>query len=262
MKIKNLIFISLIISLIFISGCGSDIDCSLEDTTYKKYKFDEDTNECVIDKSIPQNSPTNGVIEDGETYCNAPEDVPKDHPDEDLGCDGNLGEYIDKVCNEQKECVFTQNEKVVENTISKELKNSDIVFDVRTNYNEPYILNTDDENNIELDITLFKFPQSSVNIKNIIVQEIKLEDSYSKLLGNIEYNEKISKIGDKLPTKKISLSDTTRYESSQSVKVKLIVTYTKETLDRDGKIIKTEDKIETLIESLPKITIINPNFYD
>lgn len=262
MKIKNLIFLFLTISLVIISGCGTDIDCSLENTNYKKFKLEESTGECVIDKSIPKNRPDNGIIEDGETYCNAPKDVPKDYPDEKLGCDGNLGKYIEKACNKQKECIFTQNEKVIENIISKELKNSEIVFDVRTKYNEPYILNLEKENKIELDITLFKFPQTSTNIKNIIVKEIKLEDSTSKLLGNIIYDEQMSELGDKLPIKKISLAETTKYETLQSIKIKLIVSYSKETLDRDGKVVKTEDKIETLIGSLPKITMINPNFYE
>lgn len=260
-KIKNIIFLFLAISLIFLAGC-SNPDCSSQDTTYKKYKFDEKLGECAIDKSIPQNQPDNGIIEDGETYCNAPQDVPKDYPDEALGCNGEIGKYLEKSCNDKKECVLTQNEKVVENTISKELKNSEIVFDVRTTYNNPFILNTEDLNKIEFEITLFKFPQAYTNIKNIIVQELKLEDTNSRVLGNVEYNEKLSTIGDKLPIKKVSLAATSKYETELSMKIKLIVSYTKETLDKDGSVLRSEDKIETLTESLPRITIINPDFYD
>ena len=107
---------------------------------------------------------------------------------------------------------------------------------------------------------MFKFPSTSSHISNVLVKEMKIENSAGVLLASVIYNEELSGIGEKLSTNKISLGDTKKYYSKDSLKMKLDVSYTKESLDSKGEVTKTENKIETLTASLGRVEIINPNF--
>ena len=44
------------------------------------------------------------------------------------------------------------------------------------------------------------------------------------------------------------------------LKLKVVVSYIKDTYDREGVVIKSEPKLETLTNTLGVWTIINPNF--
>lgn len=258
MNKKNIIlFLMLLSTFFFFSACSSSEECP-QDTTYEKFSYDEDLDKCVS-KIIDKDVCGNGVVEEGEDSCNCPKDVSK--TDKKYGCSGVLGDYLEKSCNSKKECVYSQNDKVIEETKSIQFKNSDLTFDLRATLNNPYILNVEDNNSIEFEITLFKFGNSEKNYKNIIIKELKIEDSSSVILGNIEYNENLESIDSKTTLQKIELKDIDKYEAKESLKIKLIVSYLVETLD-GGQVTKTENKIETLTSSLGRITIINPNFYE
>lgn len=255
----NIFFIFVLFALIF-SGCSKE-DCSLKDTTYKKYSYDDTLKQCVVSKTIKENVCGNAVIETGETFCNCPKDVIQTHPT--LGCTGTLGTYLEKGCSEEKMCVLKQNEKVVMQPKSVEFKNSDITFNTIFNLNLPYIQNSFDENKVEIEVKLFKLNTQSVNIKNIIVKEITFEDANSIILATAVYNEQIDMSKYTLSKKVVEFSDVSKYEKKEAIKVKLVVTYDKEYLDSTGKVIKNENsKIETLIGSLGTWTIINPNLYE
>jgi len=258
-EVKSLLFLFVILSLLFFSGC-SDVDCTKKDTTYEKYSFSEQEDKCVISSRIEKDECGNGIAEDGETYCNCKKDVSKTHPE--FGCDGDIGDYLEKSCNDDtKECDLFQNKKVIEEEKSLQFKNSDVIFDVRVTLMNPFILNSADKNKIKVDISLFKLPSISNNIKNIVIKEFKIENSQGVLLGNKVYNEQISNIGDKVSTVEIALNDIKKYSSLETLRVKLDVSYTKDTISR-GEVVKTEDKIETLISSIGRVEIINPNFYE
>lgn len=260
MKFKfNIFFIFVLFALIF-SGCSKE-DCSLKDTTYKKYSYDETSKTCVVSKTIKENVCGNTIVEDKETFCNCPKDVIKTHPTQ--GCTGTLGTYLEKSCSIEKTCVLKQNEKVVMQPKSVEFKNSDLTINTIFKLNLPYIQNSYDENKIELEVKLFKLNTQGVNIKNIEVKEISFEDANAIMLGNVVYNEKIDMTNNLLSKKIIGFSDVSKYEKKEAIKIKMIVTYDKEYLDSSGKVTKTElNKIETLIGSLGTWTIINPNLYD
>ncbi len=253
---KSFFLIAISSILILFSGC-SDPDCSSQDTTYTKYTYDEESGQC-LGKEIQKDVCGNGVIEDGETYCNCEKDVPKVHPI--YGCDGELGEYLEKSCQKDK-CILTQNEKVIEQTKTIEFKNSDLTIEGKFLINNPLILNTNDKNGIQTTLSLFK-TSSTYDIKNIIVKELKIENSKNIEFGYEQYNKPLAKIGDKLETRKISIADTAEYETKETLKVKIVVSYTKETVNSDGETIKSEEKIETLSGSLGYIPLINPNFYE
>lgn len=142
-----------------------------------------------------------------------------------------------------------------------EFKNSDITINSKISYNQPYVFNTEKENEIEIEMSLFKTRTNS-NIKNLIVKELRIENTASTLLASTSYTEGLSKIGDKLSNKKLTLSQINGYEKKVNLRLKLEVTYTLEYLDRDGVVTKTEKKVETLQESLSGFHLINPNFYE
>ncbi len=260
MKFKFNIFFIFVLFLLIFSGCSKE-DCSLKDTTYKKYSYDETSKTCVVSKTIKENVCGNTIIEDKETFCNCPKDVIKTHPT--AGCTGTLGTYLEKSCSEEKTCVLKQNEKVVMQPKSVEFKNSDFTINGVFNLNLPYIQNTYDDNKIEIELKLFKVNTQSVNIKNIIVKEVTFEDANAILLGTVVYNEEIDMAKSSLSKKSIAFSDVSKYEKKEAIKIKMVVTYNKEFLDSTGKVTKTETaKIETLTGSLGTWTIINPNLYE
>ncbi len=257
MKSFKSFFLIIIASfLILLSGC-SEPDCSSQDTTYTKYTLDEESGLC-LPTQIPKDVCGNGIIEDDETYCSCAKDVDKKTPE--IGCDGELGEYLEKTC-QKDQCILTQNEKVIEQTKTIEFKNSDLTIEGKFIINNPLILNTNDKNGIQTSLSLFK-TSSTYNIKNINVKELKIENSKNIEFGFEEYNQQFSKVGDKLETRKISLADTADYETKESLKVKIVVSYTKETLNSANEVSKSEEKIETLSGSLGYIPLINPNFYE
>lgn len=262
MKFKKFsLFLLVALSLFLFSGCGEEIDCSSQDSTYIKYKLNEDTDICEVAKEIPEDECGNEIPEEGETYCNCPKDVGKSHPK--LGCFGSKGTYLNKSCDDfTKTCVLSQNNKVVKETKSLEFKNSDLVFNTRAEYNTPFILHTVENNEISLEISLLKFGSSSKNYKNIFVKELRIEDSKSNILATIDYDQQVTGVGSTLKPMSTALADTKEYDFTSTLKFKLVVSYEIEYLDSQGYVTKTVPKIETLSSSLSKFKIINPNFYE
>ncbi len=258
MKSRYIFSIFLLLLMLVFAGCSEE-DCSLQDSTYEKFSYDNDKGECV-GQTIKKDVCGNGVADGDETYCSCPKDVAQAHPT--LGCKGSKGDYLEKSCDTPtKTCILSQNDQVVETTKSVELKNSDLIFDARINYYMPFIINSFDENRLELDISLFKFPSSSSNMKNIVVNEVKVEDSRGNLLGNAIYGESIVAVDDKLKIKRIELAGTSKYETIETIKIKLDVSYDKEYLDTKGVPTgKVDNKREILSASISKFEIINPTF--
>ncbi len=253
-------FLFLLILVIFISGCGtSEEDCKKLDTTYKKYYLDEESGECLY-KTLKKDICGNGVIEEGETYCNCPKDVDKSNPK--LGCDGVLGDYLEKTCNkETKKCEYFQNNKVVLETKVLEFKNSDIIIEGEFKLNRPFIINSADNNVLSVKLSLFNILESSnKKITNIKVKSISIINGKNILFGNFDFNKNLNNIGDELPEAKIKLNDISSYKSRENLKIKLVISYIKTYIGSNGEITKTENKVETLSQSLGYWEIINPNF--
>lgn len=259
MKFKTLFFTLFLATTLIFAGCSSDVDCSGEDTKYIQYIYDKDTKLCVVANQVQKNVCGNGVIEDGENYCTCSKDVQKSHPT--LGCDGTLGDYLEKSCNVDKKCTLTQNNKVVEQIKSSEFKNSDLILSGRFKLNKPFIQNSDDSNVIESSLELFKYPSTSSIISDVVVNEIIVENSAGILFASQELNKPLSTLGSSLDKIYLDLADVTKYYSKESLKVKVIVSYTKDSLSSSGEITKSEDKKETLTASLGSWEIINPNFF-
>lgn len=262
-KKTNILFLLLLSTMLIFSGCGDPIDCSDSDTDYLKYNLDEETDECVVYKEIEENECGNGVAEadNDETFCNCPKDVKKTHPV--LGCDGELGDYLEKSCSAEKTCELTQNKKVISQEKSIDFKHADSTFRADFKINTPFILNTDDSNSIKLDLSYFKGPTStSIKVKDMIVKEVTLESSKGITYGTQTYNERVNVLGQKLQSKEFHLSETRTYESKESLKANLVISYTKEIYSYTGEVTKSEAKIEEITVSLGSWTIINPNFYE
>jgi hypothetical protein len=262
-KIKKTNFLFLLFTLftLIFAGCSKIPECTLKDTTYEKYKLNEETNTCELYKKIEKNQCGNSIAEkdNDETSCNCPEDISDSHPT--LGCNGELGEYLEYTCTEEKTCELQQNKKVIEQTKPVEFKNTDLTFRANYKINTPFILDTIDKNTISVNLDYFKGPSSnSIKLKNIVVKEMTLKNSKSLTIGTQVYEEQVSSIGKNLKLKQFELAQTIKYESLESLKAELVIFYTKDTYDYKGEISKSEEKIETLKASLGTWIIINPNF--
>ena len=235
-------------SLLVLSACSTP-DCSEADTPYVKYEYDSEAKKCVVVKSIQRNKCGNGIIEDGEDYCSCSQDVEKDNPA--LGCEGEIGEYLKKACSEEKECVVQPNEKVVVQTKDIELKNSDVVVASSFKLANPFVLNTEPEGKVRIDLEYLK-PSTSAPITDLKAKKLQILNSRSIVLAEVNYDQTFMGVGDSVDPVTVTLSDTTEYESRESLKVKLTVEYLK-----DG-----SPKVESLTGSIGTLTIINPNFYE
>ncbi len=256
MKLYLIFFFSF---LLIISACSNqEIDCSEYDTTYVKYKYDAESEKCEVLKNIPQDECGNGILEKGEDKCSCPEDFKISNPDD--ACTGNLGDFLNYKCNKNDECVLFQNEKVIPQSKDIEFKNNDLNFRVIFTINNPLIINVEDDSRIEVSVMYFK-NTNGFKYKDIIVKELSLEDSTNTILGKAIYEEKLDEIGQKVKDKKIEISAITKYEEKIPIRANLIISYTKETYDNKGELIKSEEKIETLKNSLGTYTIINPLFF-
>ena len=255
---KKIYYLILFISMLVLAGCGQDPDCSTYNSKYEKYGYNSEIKSCEIITSIPKNKCGNGIIEDKETFCNCPEDVPKEDPE--LGCFGTFDNYIENSCNlRTKECGFYQNDKVVDQTRSLDFKNSDITLNSRITLGNPFVQFTDDNNKVNLDLEVFEI-NSDVKISNIEIKSILIEGtSTGTLYADIIYNQKVTKRGDKLVSKQVELSAAPKYNHKEQLRLTLVVTYTRGILDRDGQVIRSEDKVERLVASLGNWDIINPN---
>lgn len=260
MKFKTLFLILIVFCLFLFSGCSQE-DCSLKDTDYKKYSFDDSVGECVLSESIEKNKPDNGVIEKGENYCNAPKDVPKAHPT--LGCTGKIGDYIEKQCNEKtKACEYAQNEKVISQKKVIDFKNSDLIIQADINLNTPFVLNTSDKNKVSVVLSLFKTIESpTILVKDIVIKSFSIKNSAGTVYAEYDFNKPLKNIGDKLNKIELSLAQTNTYEKKEKLDLVLVVSYSKDYFDKDGVLTKNEPKsAETLRNSLGTWTIINPKF--
>lgn len=259
-KKTNFLFLIITATLLLLSGCTKIPDCSEKDTTYEKYKLNEETTTCDLYKEIERNSCGNGIYEEDndETSCNCPQDVPQSHP---KACSGSYGDYLEKSCTEQDTCELQQNKKVVTQTKSVDLKNTDLTFRANFGISTPFILNTIDDNKITVNLDYFKGPtSSSVKLRNIVVKEMILKNNGGITFGTQNYGEQITSIGQKTQTKYFELSQTPEYESKENLKVELIVSYTKDTYNSAGEVLRSEEKIETLKVAIGTWVIINPNF--
>jgi hypothetical protein len=258
----NFLFIVLALVTLVFAGCTKIPDCSEKDTTYEKYKLNKETTTCELYKEIEKNICGNGIVEseNDETYCNCKKDVVKTHPK--YGCDGEVGDYLEKTCSEETEtCELMQNNKVILQTKAVEFKNSDVTFRANFVINTPFILNTVDNNVITVNVDYFKnSAASSVKIRNLLVKEISLENTIGINYGTQLYNEQMTSFGQKLKTKQFKIAQTTQYTSKQSLKSKLVISYTKDIYNTKGEITKSEEKIETLVSALGSWILINPNF--
>ncbi len=261
MSFKKIFIFILIISTIFISACGKEPDCTQQDTTYQKYRYDKEQGKCILYKQIEQNKCGNGIKEKGETYCNCPADVQK--TDATVGCNGNLGDYLSKTCDDfKKECILSENSKVISEQKTVEFKLTDLMFRGTISYKTPLIINIETENMVKMDLTLIDITNTdNKKIENIYVKELRIEDPSSKVLGKMSFNTKLKNIGESLPLAQTQIFDTQKYETKQTIRLKLDVNYDVVSFDKEGKETKREQKIQTITTSLAGFTIINPNFY-
>lgn len=258
MKKIYILFLSIILIL---AGCSSDPECSTYDTRYETYGFNEETQSCEVVNSLQEDVCGNGVEEEGETYCNCADDIPKEHPE--FGCFGEVGEYVENACNQRtQECGLYTNDKVVEQTKSLEFSNRDITFDSRIVLTNPFIQNTDDENRVSVDIEVFSI-SDSVQLENIMIESLILEGRTSGVLfADIPYNQQVSSRGDQLGTKLLELNSISSYEQRENLQFTLVVSYTRNILNRDGEITRSEEVVDRLTASLSRWDIINPNLYE
>jgi hypothetical protein len=264
MEIKKLnfliLFLVLILGVIFFSGCSSSQDCSSMDSTYVKYGWNDDLGKCVIVKKIPQNVCGNGVPEEGETYCNCPKDVRKTDPK--YGCFGNIGDYVEKACNNKtKKCAFFENNKVVLENKQVLFKSSDLTIQANIKLNNPFVLNTANKEKIQFSLSLFNKKDDSIKIEDVIVNSFSILDGKNTVLANIELNKPLNQVGQTIGPFSLSVADTTGFETKIQLKPQIVISYKKVYYDTSGEVTKSEDKRLILTSSLGTWTFINPNFY-
>ena len=250
---KNIFFVFLVCFVLVFAGC-SDVDCSTLDTTYEKYS--EVDGECIA-KKIDRDVCGNDIAEEGENYCSCSEDVPKSHPL--LGCEGSKGDYLEKMCSDD-ECVLKQNDKVVPQKKSIDFKNSDVHFKGDFIINVPFIINSEDDNKISVELEYFKQIAKGSEIKDLTVKNLIIKNSNLIEFAEIVYNQKVAQ-GQGYTFRKIEfdIADTTKPEIKESLRAELIISYTIDRFNSRGELEKSEDKIETLVGGLGFWTIINAN---
>ncbi len=242
--------------VLVLAGC-SDVDCSTLDTTYEKYS--EVDGECVA-KKIERNVCGNGIPEDGENYCSCPNDVPESHPV--LGCEGTKGDYLEKMCSDNDECVLKQNDKVVPQKKSIDFKNSDVHFKGDFIINVPFIINSEDDNKIGVELEYFKQIAKRAEIKDLTVKSLIIINSNSIEFAEIIYNQEVTQgQGYTFRKKEFEIADTTKPEIKESLKAELTISYKIDRFNSQGELQVSEDKLETLVAGLGSWTIINANHF-
>jgi hypothetical protein len=263
-KKTNFLFLLFTVFTLIFAGCTKIPDCTLKDTTYEKYKLNEETTNCELYKEIEQNKCGNGVIEESndETFCNCPQDVSKTHPE--LGCNGEVGDYLEYTCSEDKTCEVLENKKVVSQIKTIEFQEDYLHFKSDITINKPFILNTLSDNKIRFELSLFnKYSNPVINLKDILITELVLVDNEGFNIGKVLYNQPVKEPGQKFQLKEIELSKTTEYLKYTSVNFKLGLSYTEQIISQDdGSIIESNKKIKVIESSLGDWQIINPDFYE
>ena len=251
---KSIFFVFLVCGVLVLAGCSS-VDCSTLDTTYEKYS--EVGGECVA-KKIDRNVCGNSVPEEGEGYCSCPEDVQKSDPN--LGCEGTKGDYLEKMCSDEDECVLKQNDKVVPQKKSVDFKNSDVYFKGDFVINVPFIINSEDDNKVSVELEYFKQIAKRSEIKDLTVKNLIIKNSNLIEFAEIVYNQKVTQgQGYTFRKKEFEIADTTKPEIKESLKAELIISYTIDRFNSRDELQVSEDKLETLVASLGSWRIINAN---
>ena len=270
MKFKNFskLFILFFVSLIF-SSCGEIPDCSIQNTDYKIYEYDENRDGCVLVKQITKNTPTNGIIETGENFCTAPSDVPEDHPT--LGCTGGIGEYLKYQC-QNKKCILDKTDEVKD--IIKELKikkAGDVEFLVKLTIPTPYIFTNYEESNLNFEhkssisVEFFDRIQetnSNVIVQNVLFERITITNSNKNVLAQVDFDKNFNNLREEV-SQEFFLKETDEYESEEKLYLEAVVSYTRIILDNKGEVTKSQNIIETLPRTyIDKYTIINPKYHN
>jgi len=257
---KISLILVVVFSLFFLSSCSQE-DCSLKDSTYTKFGFDKGLGECVVIKEIPKDKCGNEIAEDNENFCNCPKDVSKTHPTK--GCTGEKGDFLSMSCNEKtKTCGLYENEKVVSESKVLLFKNSDVQIQVELDLNNPFVLNSDDNSKAEVLVSLFNLPSQTNVINELIVENFAIDNTKNTRLLDYDFNGKLMNIGEELKLVKVPFKDTTKYESKESLKAKLTISYQRDIYSSSGDFVRSENKKETLTAPIGYWTFINPNFLD
>lgn len=258
MKSTFLIIILVSIFLI-IAGCSSEVDCSEQDTQYETYELNEETGECELAEELERDVCGNGVKEEGETYCNCEEDVDQQHPED--GCYGEVGEYLEKACSSQNQCVVEENSKVTSQTKQLEFRNGDFTIKGEFTLDDPYITSDDLSNEVDISLELFETSQDR-NIKDIRVESVQFFNRDDIKLAESSIEQMFGEEGSSIEPDSVLLQPLTQREDDISLRVTIPVRYTVEYLDNNGGIERTEQKTEDMRESLGTWTFINPEFIE
>ena len=269
MKFKNFskLFILFFVSLIF-SSCSEIPDCSIQNTDYKIYEYDEDRDGCVLIKQITKNTPTNGIIEAGENFCTAPSDVPEDHPT--LGCSGGIGEYLKYQC-QNKKCVLDKTNEVKEAVKEIKLrKEGDIEFLVKITMPTPYIFTNYEDSNLnfqhkaKISVEFFNRIQEispNVVVEDLLFERLSIKDYSENVLVQIDFNKNFNNLRE-VDTKEFFLKEIDKYSSEEQLYFDAVISYTRKILD-NGQVVKVENIRQTLPRTyIDKYTIINPKYHN
>ena len=278
--------------LFLFSSCGEIPDCSTQNTEFEIYGYDEDKEKCVIEKKIPnceekntdykiyeydsnknecflseeieKDSPTNGIIEEGETFCNAPDDVPKNHSE--FGCFGNMGDYLEYQC-KNNECILDKTKDVITEVREVNVKRGSYFnFLFTITFPKPYIYtyNTDldFDDTINFNIELFNLIASEdLKIEDLVIESIQIKDGRLNLISEIIINEEFKKIKDSISLD-FRIDEKIEFESVDKIYFDVTVSYTKDKYD-DGELYESEDIREVLKKNyINKYTFINPNYFE
>lgn len=266
-SLKSIFFLFLLsVTLLLFSGCGDEIPiCSEQDTTYTKYLWDEDIEECIVSKEITENVCGNGIKEDGETYCSCPDDVSnKELPIDQGGCSGNKGDFLEYKCSDEtKQCELKITEKVKKISKLLTLKSgSSFAIDGQVNYFVPFMK---DRHTVDIDFMLKNILDTpDIKIKDLTIRKVYLVTQANELLGEKTIDKKFKDLYDNFKTS-ISLdsfSIDTFNVDMRNTNLKVLISYTKETYSKtDGvySLSKSENlniEIKQVFES--KFQIIDP----
>lgn len=260
---KQLLTLFFLSTLFLLASCGEDqavLDCASQNNEYVTYAFDEETASCYIVSEIDRDVCGNDIAEEGETFCNCPEDISQTLPLEEGGCNGDKGEFLSYACRED-ECVLEVTDKVTTSTKIVDMSaGSDVKLGASISYAYPFMI---DRHNFDVRVSLDDFMNTeNIKIKKVNIVKAFIVSSAGDQLGRADIRKEFKSKFDEIPfnVELSGFSFDTFNQEYRNVEFKLQGTYVKETYDNDGKLIKSEEKdfdFEERFET--KLNLIDPN---
>ncbi|MFP4403261.1 MAG: hypothetical protein ACLFPJ_02845 [Candidatus Woesearchaeota archaeon] len=262
MKLKYLLIIFLLISLFFAFGCKEkECETSSECKNTRGTCFNAVCEEYKCEHKPILECCGNGICEEGENYCNCPDDCLEDT------CEGNLlideietrtrtkeihSEYLQKMCSKNK-CIVdidTDSQQTVPFIFDSGVLGNSLSISV--NVKKPLVINHD---RLEIEVELRDTDKDFSNLK---ITEIQIVGSGNKLFGrNNNFNGKLDSVGSSFKTNVPITYTSDSLEMEESASMRFFYEYKSIDSRTDEERIKRGDFDRSFSEKLVMVDVKN-----